>query len=131
MYKTIYSLLVFSFIISNLFGCAHPTVVETVQDSDYTMTCSELTKAIDDARHFRKEAQGKKGFTGGNVTRGILLWPTILGTYSNANEAIHAADARIVHLSHIKAEKCDHNLGGSPEKIELSNKSKQENKEEL
>ncbi len=128
MYKPILLLFV-SLIIINLIGCAHPTVVEAVLDDDYTMTCDELTKAIEDARQFRKEAQSKKGFTGGNVTRGILLWPTILGTYSNANEAIHAADARIVHLSHIKAEKCGNKLDGPTENIEIPNKSKQDDKE--
>ncbi len=130
MHKPI-CLLIISLIIINLIGCAHPTVVEIVLDDDYTMTCDELTKAIEDSRQFRKEAQSKKGFTGGNFTRGILLWPTILGTYSNANEAIHAADTRIVHLSHIKAEKCGSNLESPAENIELSNKSKQEDKKEL
>ncbi len=127
MYKPIFLLFV-PLIIINLIGCAHPTVVETVLDNDYTMTCDELTQAIEDTRQFRKEAQSKKGFTGDNVTRGILLWPTILGTYSNANEAIHAADTRIVHLSHIKAEQCGNKLESPAENIELSNKSKQENK---
>ncbi len=128
MYNPI-CLLIISLITINLIGCAHPTVIEPVLDGDYTMTCDELTKAIEDARQFRKEAQSKKGFTGGNVTRGILLWPTILGTYSNANEAIHAADARIVHLSHIKVEKCGNKLESSTENIELPNKSKLDDKE--
>ncbi len=90
------------------------------------MTCDELTKAIEDARQFRKEAHSKKGFTGGNVARGVLLWPTILGTYSNANEAIHAADARIVHLSHIKAEMCGAKSESNAEKIEPPIKSEKE-----
>ena len=108
MYRTIYLLLIISVIIINLPGCANPTVVETVQDGDYAMTCEELTMAIEEAKRFRREAQSKKGMTGGNVTRAILLWPTILGTYSNVNQAIQAADTRIVHLSRIKAEKCGH-----------------------
>jgi len=102
------SLLIVSLIIVNLLGCANPTVVEPVQDGDYQMNCTELTIAIADAKRFKAEAKSEKGFTGNNVTRGILLWPTILGTYSNANEAIRAADNRILHLTRIKEEKCGH-----------------------
>jgi len=108
-------LLIVSLIIINFLGCAHPTVVEPIQDGDYDMDCVELTLAIGEARNFKRKAQSKKGFTGGNVTRGILLWPTILGTYSNVNEAVHAADNRITHLDHIKQEKCEHQLGGIDE----------------
>ncbi len=108
-------LIILSLIIINLLGCANPMVVETVQNGDYDMDCVELTMAIAEAKYFRKEAQSKKGMTGGNVTRAILLWPTILGTYSNANEAIQAADTRIVHLSSIKAEKCGHQPGENDE----------------
>ncbi len=115
-----------SFVIINLLGCANPTVVETVQHGDYAMACEELTMAIEDAKRFRREAQSKKGFTGGNVTRAILLWPTILGTYSNANEAVQAADTRIVHLSRIKAEKCENKPDYYTENIDPSYKSKQE-----
>ena len=107
MNKTI-SLLIVSFIIINVLGCAHPPVVESIQGGDYDMTCVELAIAITDAKRFKTEAKSKKGFTGGNVARGILLWPTILGSYSNINEAIVAADNRIAHLSRIKEEKCGH-----------------------
>ncbi len=111
MYRTIYLLLIISLIIINLLGCANPTVVESVQSGDYNMDCVELTMAIAEAKHFKAKAKSKKGFTGGNVARGILLWPTILGTYSNVNEAVQAADNRIIHLSRIKAEKCGHEPG--------------------
>ncbi len=102
------SLVIVSVIIINFLGCASPTVVEPVQGGDYDMTCSELTMAIADAKRFKEEAKAEKGFTRGNVARGVLLWPTILGTYSNANAAIQAADTRIVHLSNIKEKKCGH-----------------------
>ena len=107
--------------IINLLGCAHPTVVESVQGGDYDMTCVELTIAIAEAKRFKAEAKTKKGFTGGNVARGILLWPTILGTYSNVNEAVHAADNRIAHLARIKEEKCGHQPEDSAENIDSSN----------
>jgi hypothetical protein len=99
-------LLIVLFIIINLLGCAHPPVVEPVQSGDYDMTCIELAMAIADAKRFKEEAKSKKGFTGGNVARSMLLWPTLIGSYSNINEAIAAADNRIAHLSHIVEEKC-------------------------
>ncbi len=108
-------LLILSLNIINLLGCANPTIVETVQNGDYDMDCVELTMAIAEAKYFRKEAQSEKGMTGGNVTRAILLWPTILGTYSNANQATQAADTRIVHLSRINEEKCGHQPGENDE----------------
>ncbi|MGR3303295.1 MAG: hypothetical protein ACUZ8I_12440 [Candidatus Scalindua sp.] len=118
-------LLVASLIITNLLGCAHPTIVESIQTGDYDMTCIELTMAITEAKRFKAEARTKKGFTGGNVARGILLWPTILGTYSNVNEAVQAADNRIAHLSRIKEEKCGHmaeNTEPSDKNIQVSSK---------
>ncbi len=118
-------LLIVSLTIINLLGCAHPPVVESVQSGDYDMTCVELAMAITDAKRFKAEAKSKKGFTGGNVARGILLWPTILGTYSNVNEAIQAADNRIAHLSRIKEEKCGHmaeNMEASDKNIQASSK---------
>ncbi len=124
MHRTI-CLLIVSFIIINVLGCAHPPVVESVQSGDYDMTCIELAMAITDAKRFKAEAKSKKGFTGGNVARGILLWPTILGTYSNVNEAIMAADNRIAHLSRIKQEKCGHmaeNIEPSDENIQTGGK---------
>ena len=118
-------LLIISFVTVNLLGCAHPPVVESIQGGDYDMTCVELAIAITDAKRFKTEAKSKKGFTGGNVARGILLWPTILGSYSNINEAIQAADNRIAHLSRIKEEKCGHmseNMESSEENIQTGSK---------
>ncbi len=114
MNRTI-SLLIVSLIIINLLGCAHPTVVEPIQGGDYDMDCIELTLEIAEAKRFKALAKSKKGFTGGNVARGILLWPTILGTYSNVNEAVQAADNRIAHLTRIKEKKCGHKPGGDDE----------------
>jgi len=120
-----FCLLIVSLTIINLLGCAHPPVVESVQNGDYDMTCVELAMAITDAKRFKAEAKSKKGFTGGNVARGILLWPTILGSYSNINEAIAAADNRIAHSSRIKEEKCGHmaeNVEPSDGNIQTSGK---------
>ena len=51
-----------------------------------------------------EQADGEKGVTGGNVAR-LLFWPSIVGTYLNANEAIQAADSRTVHLANIMRNK--------------------------
>ena len=123
-------LLIVLLTIINLLGCAHPTVVESVQGGDYDMDCVELTISIAEAKRFKAEAKTKKGFTGGNVARGILLWPTILGTYSNVNEAVHAADNRITHLTRIKEEQCGHKPGGDDE-ILLWEKVKEKNTIEM
>lgn len=56
-------------------------------------------------QRFRDEADKEKGMTGGNVARALLFWPAILGTFSNANEAIAAADTRKVHLANLMNQK--------------------------
>lgn len=86
-----------------LLGCATPTVVTPTMPGDAELTCGQLKNAYSEADRLKKEAESEKGWTGNNVARGLLFWPAILGT--NANEAITAADARMVHLSQIMREK--------------------------
>lgn len=43
--------------------------------------------------------------TGTNVAAVIFFWPAMIGTYSNANEAIAAADMRKVNLMTIYNQK--------------------------
>jgi len=88
------------FIVTCLFGCASPTVVQSVKPGDDGLSCAQLQNEFADAERFKKEAQGEKGVTGGNVAR-LLFWPTIIGTYMNANEAISAADNRLVNLNNL------------------------------
>lgn len=88
-----------------LSACATPTVVKSVKTGDLGLTCSQLQNEFEDAERFRTEADKEKGMTGGNVARALLFWPAILGSYSNANEAISAADARKVHLANIMSQK--------------------------
>lgn len=83
-----------------LAGCATPTVVQTVKPGDNGLSCAQLQNEYVDAQKFRDEADKEKGMTGGNVARAILFWPAILGSYSNANEAMAAADAK-VHLANL------------------------------
>lgn len=87
-----------------LWGCASPTVVQSVKPGDAGLTCPQLQNEYVDAEKFKKDAEGEKGVTGGNVAR-ILFWPSIIGTYMNANEAIAAADNRKVNLANVMNQK--------------------------
>jgi hypothetical protein len=84
-----------------LAACATPTVIQPVKPGDSGLTCAQLQNEYSDAQRFRDEADKEKGMTGGNVARAILFWPAILGSFSNANEAISAADSRKVHLANL------------------------------
>jgi hypothetical protein len=86
-------------------ACAHPTVAKSVKPGDTGLSCAQLQNEYADAERFRDEADKEKSVTGGNVVRALLFWPAILGTASNANEAIAAADTRKVHLANQMANK--------------------------
>lgn len=85
-------------------ACASPTVVQAVKPGDIGLGCAQLQNEYSDAESLKKEADGAKGVTGGNVAR-LLFWPSIVGTYMNANEAIAAADNRRVNLANLMAQK--------------------------
>jgi len=94
-------------LVALLSACASPTVVQTVKPGDTGLNCAQLQNEYSDAERFKKEADGEKGVTGGNVAR-LLFWPSIVGTYMNANEAIAAADNRKVHLTNLMVQqKCE------------------------
>lgn len=80
-------------------ACASPTVVQVVKPGDNGLTCAQLQNEYVDAENYRAVAEKEKTVTGGNVVRAIFFWPAILGTASNANEAIAAADSRKVNLA--------------------------------
>ena len=92
-------------IVGSLTGCATPHVVQAVKMTDTAMTCAQIASESSDADRFRTAAQKEKGMTGTNVAAVIFFWPAMIGTYSNANEAIAAADARQVHLSNLATQK--------------------------
>lgn len=89
---------IFAILAAALSGCATPHVVESVKQSDATLTCTQISEEIRQADRFRREAQKEKGMTGTNVAAVLFFWPAMIGTYSNANEAIAAADSRKVSL---------------------------------
>ena len=86
-------------------GCASPTVVKAVKPADNNLTCAQLINELSDMDNFIEEANEVKGVTGGNVARALIFPLAIIGSYSNANEAIAAAETRKVHLSSIMREK--------------------------
>ncbi len=85
-------------------ACASPKVVQSVKPGDAGLNCAQLQNELADADSFKKEADDTKGVTGGNIAR-LLFWPSIIGTYMNANEAIAAADNRKVNLSNLMSQK--------------------------
>lgn len=84
--------------LSFLAGCATPHVVQAVKTSDASLNCNQITVELAEADRFRSDAQKEKGMTGTNVAAVLLFWPAMIGTYSNANEAIAAADTRKLNL---------------------------------
>tara|TARA_B100001105_G_C22024809_1_gene287264 strand:+ start:45 stop:524 length:480 start_codon:yes stop_codon:yes gene_type:complete len=86
-------------------SCAKPTVVDSVMPGDEELNCGGLKNAVAEAQRFIRDAEGVKGGTGENITRGIFFWPAIIQSYSNANEAIAAANTRKVHLFNIMRQK--------------------------
>ena len=82
-------------------SCAKPTVVDSIMPGDEELNCGQLKNAVAETERFKREAENVKGGTGGNITRGIFFWPAIVQSYSNANEAIAAANSRKVHLFNI------------------------------
>lgn len=88
-----------------LFACAKPTVTQIMLPGDNELSCGELKNSYAEANRFIKEAEEVKGVTGGNTARALLFWPAILGSYSNANEAIAAANSRKVHLMNLMEKK--------------------------
>ena len=91
--------------IALLAGCATPHVVQPVKLTDSALTCSQLTTEMAEADRFRADAQKEKGMTGTNVAAVIFFWPAMIGTYSNANDAISAADLRKSNLMGIYNQK--------------------------
>lgn len=87
-----------------LASCASPTVVQSMKPGDTGLSCAQLQNEYVDAEKFKKEAEGEKGVTGGNVAR-LLFWPSIIGTYMNANEAMAAAENRKIHLANVMIQK--------------------------
>ena len=108
MKKTLVILLTGFFFLNS---CAKPTVVDSIMPGDEELNCGQLKNSVAEAQRFIKDAEGVKGGTGDNWARGLLFWPAIIQSYSNANEAIAAANTRKVHLFNIMRQKNCKNVG--------------------
>jgi hypothetical protein len=82
-----------------LSGCASPHVVQATKPTDNLLSCNQIEIEMNEAARFRTEAEKEKGVTGTNVAAALLFWPAMIGTYSNANDAIAAANLRSSNLS--------------------------------
>ena len=92
-------------------SCAKPTVVDSIMPGDEELNCGQLKNSVAEAQRFIRDAESVKGGTGDNWARGLLFWPAIIQSYSNANEAIAAANTRKVHLFNIMRQKNCKNVG--------------------
>ena len=82
-----------------LTGCASPKVIEATRLSDRDLSCESLKDEYKQAEQAKKDAEAVKGVTGTNTAAAIFFPIGIIATYSNANEAIAAADTRMVRLA--------------------------------
>lgn len=104
-------IIIASAIATALYGCATPHVVDEHKVGDQALSCSGIQEQIEEAARFEEKARDEKGVTGTNVAAAIFFWPAMVATYSNANDAIKAADERKRHLQSIYEKKrCE---GGS------------------
>lgn len=94
-----------SVLLALLSGCATPHVVQAVKTTDASLSCAQMETEMAESDRFRTDAQKEKGMTGTNVAAVIFFWPAMIGTYSNANEAIAAADSRKSNLMNLYTQK--------------------------
>ncbi|MCL6284027.1 hypothetical protein M3P21_10840 [Ruegeria sp. 2012CJ41-6] len=77
-----------------LSGCVSPDVVQRNNIGDTKLSCDEIHNQIAQLDAIRAEARKGQTVSGQNVAAALLFWPAVIGNYSNASEALKAADAR-------------------------------------
>ena len=77
-----------------LSACVSPDVVQTKTIDDDALSCSQIKMQIGQLDDIRTEAKKGKTVSGQNVAAAIFFWPAVIGNYSNANEALEAANKR-------------------------------------
>lgn len=77
-----------------LSGCVSPEVVQTSSVNDSGLSCSEIKLQLTQLEEIRSQAQKGKTVSGENVAAAILFWPAVIGNYSNAQQALEAANKR-------------------------------------
>jgi hypothetical protein len=93
------------FFVGFIAGCSTPKVIETTRLSDKDLSCESLKEEYRYAEKAKKDAEDVKGVTGTNTAAAIFFPVGIIATYSNANEAIAAADTRMMRLSDLMDRK--------------------------
>jgi hypothetical protein len=88
-----------------LSGCARSVSVPPTKLGDAQLSCTQLRSEIEEAQKFRKAAEDNKGVTGTNVAAALFFLPGLVATYSDANDAIRAADDRVRNLTTLYNEK--------------------------
>ncbi len=86
-------------------GCATPEVVQVRQAGDGDLNCEQLKEQYVDAQEFEAKARKERGVTGTNVAAAVLFWPALIGTNSNTEDAINAAQDRQRRLEKLAADK--------------------------
>lgn len=93
------------FFLSLVGGCSTPKVIEVTRLSDRDLSCGSLRDEYQYAEQAKKDAEDVKGVNGTNTAAAIFFPVGIIATYSNANEAIAAADTRMMRLSDLMDKK--------------------------
>ena len=93
------------FLLALLGGCSTPKVIESTRLSDRDLSCESLKEEYRYAEQAKKDAEDVKGVNGTNTAAAIFFPIGIIATYSNANEAIAAADTRMMRLSDLMDKK--------------------------
>ena len=75
-------------------GCVSPEVVQTKSVADNDLSCSDIKLQLTQLEEIRSEAQKGKTVSGQNVAAAIIFWPAVIGNYSNAQQALEAAEKR-------------------------------------
>tara|TARA_B100001175_G_C19139824_1_gene463096 strand:- start:135 stop:452 length:318 start_codon:yes stop_codon:yes gene_type:complete len=102
MKKTISLFLLLTFIAS----CATPTVVNVVEPTDNSLTCTQLDTQIAMAAKYADDAKKEKNIGTGTNVAALLFWlPGLYQTNVNVKEAVDAANRRAEHLSRLKVSK--------------------------
>ena len=112
-------------------ACAKPDVVNVVKVEDRDLNCKQLNMAILDAKEFKNKAEKVRGETRKNYARAVFFWPSLLGTYTNTNEAIVAANERSIHLINIMKDKDCKNIDKIINRAEIRTTSLKSLTEEL
>jgi len=98
--------LALALLIASLFsGCSTPKVIEATRLSDKDLSCESLKDEYREAEQAKKDAENVKGVNGTNTAAAIFFPVGIIATYSNANEAIAAADTRMMRLTDLMDKK--------------------------